>query len=236
MRSSRSRSNVPTRSTSVVLTALTMLSLGAVLSSGADPVGAAEWGAVEDGAGASDDESRIVQDVGDRARFTSDGRLERPEDWRTWALAGASMGLSYSDEAGPMQHFHRVYTQPWAFEHALETGEFAEGTMFILEFHVAEDDANPARNGFYEGERIPFFEVHVKKAGLHESGWGFFGFADTTSVAEMISPEASCYSCHAAEADADNVFVQFYPELRARMGRGAADDAPADDASAAAGG
>lgn len=214
MRSSRSHSKLPTRSILVVSVAITLLSLGLALRAEPVAAGAAVPGAPEV-TGAS---TVIAQDAGQRPHFTSDGRLERPEGWRMWMLAGASMGLSYTEEAGPMQHFHRVYTQPWAYEHALETGEFAEGTMFVLSFHVAEDDADPARNGFYEGERIPMFEVHVKRAGLHESGWGFFNFADTTAVGEMISPEASCYSCHATEADADNVFVQFYPELRARMG------------------
>lgn len=223
MRGSRPRSKVPSRSTLAVATAVTLLSLGLVLRVESFARDADERDVTQ----VYDTPIVAAQDAGDRPQFTPDGRLERPEGWRMWTLAGASLGLSYSEEVGPMQHFHRVYTQPWAYQHALESGEFADGTMFILEFHVAEDDADPARAGFYEGERFPMFEVHVKKAGIHESGWGFFNFADTTSVAEMVSPDANCYSCHATEADLDNVFIQFYPELRGRMGYAAEGEAEA---------
>lgn len=214
MKVSRIRATVSARFVRMGLAVIGLVALGAALRPEPDPLRASE----PDAQIPQPEELAAGQDNNPYPRFTADGALERPEEWRMWPLAGASLGLSYNEEVGPMQHFHRVYTQPWAYEHARETGEFAEGTMFILEFYTAEDDSDPARAGHYEGERFPMFEVHVKNEDLHESGWGFYNFADTTAVADMISAEASCYSCHAAEADVDNVFVQFYPHLRERMG------------------
>ena len=110
--------------------------------------------------------------------------------------------------------FHNVYMQPWAYEQFVETGEFAEQTMFVLAFYEASRDADPARGGFYEGELSSTMEVHLKKRDLHETGWGFYGFFGTADSAAIMPGEAACYSCHIEKTELDNVFVQFYPPLR----------------------
>ena len=154
----------------------------------------------------------------DMPRFTSDGQLMRPVDWEAWVMVGASLGLTYTESgnapvpgAGP-GIFHTIFLQPWAYRSFLETGEFAENTMFILSLAEASQHADPARGGAYEGERV-LSEVHLKRQGQHESGWGFYAFGNAES-APMIPGEASCYSCHAEQAAYDHVFVQFYPPLR----------------------
>ena len=35
--------------------------------------------------------------------------------------------------------------------------------MFVLSFYEASRKATPARAGFYEGDRIPGIEVHLKR-------------------------------------------------------------------------
>lgn len=155
-------------------------------------------------------------------QFTEEGALIRPEGWETWVLAGTSMGLTYNEPTSlpgpgePPGRFLNVYMQPWAFERFRETGEFPQGTMFILAGAEPVSKADPARGGFYQGE-LSLLEVHLKKEGLHESGWGFYGFAGgRAETAPMIPGEAACYSCHRDEAALDHVFVQFYPPLRDR--------------------
>ena len=152
--------------------------------------------------------------------FTPEGELVRPEGWEAWVMVGASIGLSYSEDApapvpgaGPGM-FHNIFMQPWAYEHFRETGEFAEETMFILAIYPASREADPAQQGFYEGDLAGAWEVHLKKEGLHESGWAFYGFGGEAASARMIPGEAACYSCHAEKAERDEVFVQFYPPLR----------------------
>lgn len=155
-------------------------------------------------------------------RFTEEGALLRPEGWEAWVLAGTSMGLTYNEPARspapgePPGRFLNVYVQPWAYERFLETGAFAEGTMFILAGAEPVRKADPARGGFYQGE-LSLLEVHLKKEGVHESGWGFYGFGGGDAAeARLIPGEASCYSCHRDEAAFDHVFTQFYPSMHER--------------------
>ena len=79
--------------------------------------------------------------------------------------------------------------------------------------YEASRKSAPVRVGFYEGDRVPAIEVHLKQAGIDKTGWGFFGFGDSAATATMIPGAAPCYSCHATEAAHDQVFTQFYPPL-----------------------
>ena len=158
------------------------------------------------------------------ARFTADSQLVRPRGWETWVLVGASTGLSYNQPQQPAAageapgFFHNVYLQPWAYRYTMEHGAFPEGAMLVMSFYHPSRKSRPARNGFYEGDMVPGFEVHMKRAGADPTGWVFYGFGDdTTSSSPRVPGNASCYSCHKAEAAFDQAFVQFYPALRPRL-------------------
>ncbi|HEV7365033.1 MAG TPA: cytochrome P460 family protein [Gemmatimonadales bacterium] len=159
------------------------------------------------------------------AHLTKDGSLTQPKDWETWVMVGSSTGLSYnSPGAAPAAGaapgmFHNVYMQPWAYREFIKTGAFPEGTMFVLSFYEASRKSAPAKAGFYEGDRAPGIEVHLKQKGIDKTGWAFFGFGDTASIGARIPGTASCYSCHATEAAHDNVFTQFYPFMRERLAK-----------------
>ena len=155
--------------------------------------------------------------------FTADGRLIRPTGYEEWVMVGASTGLSYAQSQNPPAAgaapgmFHNVYLQPWAYRYAMEHRAFPENAMFVLTFYEPSRKSNPARAGFYEGDRIPGFEVHLKRKGVDSTGWAFYGFGDTASSSAKMPGSAACYSCHKTEAAFDNAFVQFYPALRARL-------------------
>lgn len=169
-------------------------------------------------------------------RFTADGELVRPEGWEAWVLAGTSMGLGYNEPSGavtagqPPGSFLNVYIQPWAYEVFMETGSFPQGTMFILAGSEPRSKANPALTGFYQGP-MSLLEVHVKQEDLHETGSGFYGFGGGVESAAQIPGDAACYSCHRDEAAYDNVFVQFYPAMRERLGIEPAEGETQEDAS-----
>ena len=66
--------------------------------------------------------------------YTAEGKLLLPEGYAVWPLAGASIGLSYSEGArseGPGM-FHNVYLEPEAYRIYARTGEFPEKTMLVL--------------------------------------------------------------------------------------------------------
>lgn len=158
------------------------------------------------------------------AQFTPEGRLKRPTGYLEWVMVGASTGLSYAEPQQPARAgaapgmFHNIYLQPWAYRYAMEHGKFPDGAMLVMTFYEPSRKSRPARVGFYEGDRVPGLEVHLKKDGIDSTGWAFFGFnSDTTSTSAKIPGAAACYSCHRAEAAFDQAFVQFYPALRERL-------------------
>ncbi len=158
------------------------------------------------------------------ARFTKDGRLIRPEGFEGWVMVGASTGLSYAQPQTPPPAgaapgmFHNIYLQPWAYRSVMERGTFPDGAMLVMTFYEASRKSRPAKVGFYEGDRVSGLEVHLKRAGVDSTGWGFFGFgSDTTSSAAKVPAEAACYKCHQSEAAFDQAFVQFYPALRGKL-------------------
>ena len=162
-------------------------------------------------------------------RFAPGGQLLPPVGWEAWVMVGSSTGLSYAAAPPPPPAagaapgmFHNVYVQPWAYREFVRTGAFPERTMFVLSFYEASRKSAPARAGFYEGDRMPGTEVHLKQRGIDKTGWGFFGFGDGAAPATMIPGAAPCYSCHATEAAHDQVFTQFYPPLRERLARATA--------------
>ena len=157
-------------------------------------------------------------------RFAQRDQLVKPVGWEAWVMVGSSTGLSYAAAPPPTAGaapgmFHNVYVQPWAYREFVRTGAFPQRTMFVLSFYEASRKSTPARAGFYEGDRVPAIEVHLKQAGIDKTGWGFFGFGDSVATAAMIPGTAPCYYCHATEAAHDQVFTQFYPPLRERLAR-----------------
>ena len=150
-----------------------------------------------------------------RPRFAADGRLLRPERVDRWVLVGASLGQGYTDatEVGPGM-FHRVYLEPSAYEHFLGTRRFREGTMLALVIRRPERRVPPSRAGWTEGELLTL-EVAVKDEERFPGGWAYFDFGRDGDSAAAI-PRERCASCHAQHAAIDNVFVQFYPQLRSR--------------------
>jgi Cytochrome P460 len=150
-----------------------------------------------------------------RPRFASDGRLLRPEGVDRWVLVGTSLGQGYTDatEDGPGM-FHRVYLESSAYEHFQGTGEFREGTMLALVIRRPEGRVPPSRTGWTEGDLVTL-ELAVKDGARFPGGWAYFDFGRDGDSAAAI-PRERCASCHAQHAAIDNVFVQFYPQLRSR--------------------
>jgi Cytochrome P460 len=150
-----------------------------------------------------------------RPRYAADGRLLRPDGVERWVLVGASLGQGYTDatDQGPGM-FHRVYLEPSAYDHFLRTGGFRDGTMLALAIRRPERRVPPSRTGWTEGE-LTALELAVKDRSRFFGGWAYFDFGRDGDTAATIRPE-HCAACHARHAALDNVFVQFYPQLRSR--------------------
>lgn len=149
-------------------------------------------------------------------RYTSDGQLQMPENYRAWVYLSTGFDMSYSPagQTGGMDHhmFDNVFANPEAYQAFQRTGTWPDKTMLVLEVRGAQSKGSINQRGNYQGEDLMGVEVHVKDEARFPGKWAFFGF-DDTKTAKMTPTGASCYSCHQQHGAVDTTFVQFYPTL-----------------------
>jgi hypothetical protein len=151
---------------------------------------------------------------GNGPKYTSDGQLKVPEDYRDWTYLTTGFDMSYNPamQAGDHHMFDNVFVNPEAYKVFVETGTWPDKTVLALEVRGAEGKGSINQKGNYQGVGVMALEVHVKDESRFPGKWTFFGF-DGSKTAKMIPTSADCYSCHAEHAAVDTTFVQFYPTL-----------------------
>ena len=172
----------------------------------------------------------MAQDVA-APSYTADGQVVRPDNWRSWIFVGTPLTPNaLNGGEAPFPEFHNVYVEPGAFAVFSATGEWPEGTQIAKELVlVREGDSCDAAtgacgevsgNGYFQGE-FQGLELAVKDSatfGDEPGGWAYFSFGHRPEpYAQTASafPTQACNACHAASAETDFVFTQFYPVLRA---------------------
>lgn len=151
------------------------------------------------------------------AKFSDDGRLQRPVDYRNWRFVSAGLGMSYgpaAQAAALTGHvmFDNVFVQPEAYDAFLRDRVWPEGTMFVLELRGSETQRPPNNRGYLQTE-IHAIEVSVKDSGRFKNRWAYFDFGREAASAVPM-PESECFACHEQHAAVDMTFVQFYPTLQ----------------------
>jgi len=154
----------------------------------------------------------------DGPRFTADGELMKPENYRQWVAIGTGLNMSYGPAGDSMNGeppFTNVFVNPAAYRSFLQTGMWPDRTVFILEIResIAVNNSRNGGNGYFQGDVIGI-EAEVKDASRFPEKWAFFGLSPSGRSGAQIPAAASCYSCHAKNAAVENTFVQFYPVLR----------------------
>lgn len=160
--------------------------------------------------------NQTARDRVNAPRYTGDGQLKLPENYREWVYLSTGIDMSYSPAAqtAGMDHhmFDNVFVNPEAYEAFQRTGSWPDKTMLVLEVRGAESRGSINRQGNYQTTDLMGVEVHVKDRARFPGKWAFFGF-DDAKTAKMTPTTASCYSCHEQHAAVDTTFVQFYPTL-----------------------
>ena len=159
-----------------------------------------------------------------RCRYTEDGQLIRPEGWRKWVYVGTPLTPhDMNDGKAAFPEFHNVYVDPESFATFERTGEFPDGTQLVKELTLVGSKSAVSGNGYFMGE-FSGLEVAVKDSIRFKDepgGWAYFSFGhvpeDQYAKTAKVLPAAQCNACHAASADTDYVFTQYYPILRAVM-------------------
>jgi hypothetical protein len=154
----------------------------------------------------------------DGPRYTADGQVIKPQEYREWPLIGTGLNMAYGpagNDLGDSPPFTNVFVSPASYKSFMQTGKWPDRTVFVLEIRssIAVNSAEGGQNGWYQGEVVGL-EVEVKDERRFPGGWAFFGLGVTDASGAQIPTSASCYSCHKANAAVENTFVQFYPVLR----------------------
>ncbi len=156
------------------------------------------------------------------ARYADDGQLIRPKGWRKWVYIGTPLtphDMNGGKAAFP--EFHNVYMDPESFATYENTGQFPNGTQLVKELVLVGSKQAVSGKGYFMGE-FAGLEVAIKDTVRFKDepgGWAYFSFGHQAKYTETAKafPAASCNSCHAASADQDFVFTQYYPVLREAM-------------------
>jgi hypothetical protein len=171
-------------------------------------------------------------------QYDEKGHLKRPADFRSWVFVGASVGLQYHKdlpntapreqdrpkkaEAGKYNpgEFHNVYIRPEAYEYYRKTGKFPDLTVLVMDVYEAKerDAKGIVSKGLFPGthRRLEVAVKNAKRPDGSGTDWAYYDFDKPAKATAAAFLDAACYDCHLKHADADNVWVQFYPALRDR--------------------
>jgi len=152
--------------------------------------------------------------AGSGPEYTSDAQMKLPENYRRWVYLTTGFDMSYNKTAMQMDHhmFDNVFVNPEAYNTFMETGNWPDKTMLVLEGRRAEGKGSINQSGNFQSTRVMGIEAHVKDEARFPGKWAFFVFGDA-KTAKMVPTTMECYSCHADHAAVDTTFVQFYPTL-----------------------
>jgi hypothetical protein len=145
-------------------------------------------------------------------QYDRDRALLLPENYRQWVFAGSSLSLSYDEAPGDHEMFNQVLMEPTAYAHFVQTGDFREGTMFVLVLQGADSGVLPGRKGTFASD-LHGVEMAVKDRTRTPDGWAYYGFGGMGGIEKRAQPSAGCVNCHKAHGARDHVFLQFYPLL-----------------------
>jgi hypothetical protein len=156
------------------------------------------------------------QSSNDQPRYTTDGRMLRPDNYREWIWLSSGIGMSYnprpSTSGNDNPSFDNVFVNPTAYRSFLSTGKWPDKTILVLEARYSASNGSINRSGHFQ-TGLMAVEVHVKDEKRFPGKWAFFGFDEPDKPASMFPTSAACYSCHEQHGAVDTTFVQFYPTL-----------------------
>jgi hypothetical protein len=148
------------------------------------------------------------------ARFTKDGQLQRPANYREWIYLSTGLGMTYGNPTAQSEQqpaFDTVFVEPSAYRAFLKDGKWPEGATFVLEIRRSEAETKIGKTGRFQ-TRVIATEASVKDSKRFPGGWGYFDLGDGPT-SKLLPQSAGCYTCHAQNTAVENTFVQFYPTL-----------------------
>lgn len=154
----------------------------------------------------------------DHAEFDASGQLEFPIDYRDWVFLSSGLGMTYgpaaSQAAAQPPLFDNVFVNPPAWAEFKKTGQWPEGSIFILEIRYSSSVGSINQGGHFQTD-VSAIEAAVKDTLRFPNGWGYFSFSGglmgLSAKTAALPANSSCQSCHRPSAAVEQTFVQFYP-------------------------
>jgi hypothetical protein len=151
----------------------------------------------------------------DKAKFSRDGELAYPANYREWIFLSSGLGMTYGPNApaaGAPLRFDNVFVNPSSYREFMKTGKWVDGTIMILEVRNSETKGSINQHGSFQRD-VAAIEAHVKDSKRFKGGWAFYDLSPAKPLATPITPGNRCEQCHEAHGAVDTTFVQFYPDL-----------------------
>ena len=155
---------------------------------------------------------------GDGPQYVNGTDLVRPTNYREWVYAGGGLGLTYDVATNPQDppRFGNVFVNPSAYRSFMQTGEWPDGTVLVLESRLSETDALVSNRGRFQA-KLRRMEAEVKDSRFPD-GWAFYDFGSVDALRATAKPLAGeevarCIECHTKNTAVERTFVQFYPTL-----------------------
>jgi hypothetical protein len=150
--------------------------------------------------------------VSQKPQYTGKNELLRPQDYRDWVFLSSGLGMSYSPSAGGHEMFTNVFVPRWAYDQFQKTGNWPDGSMFVVEERGSQQKGSINKVGHFQTDFMGM-GVEVKDSAHFPEKWAYFNF-DETSKSANANPKEGCFQCHDQHAAVEHTFVQFYPTLK----------------------
>lgn len=148
----------------------------------------------------------------EKPQYTGKNELLRPQNYRDWVFLSSGLGMSYSPRAGGHEMFTNVFVPRWAYEAFQKSGNWPEGSMFVVEERASQQKGSINKVGHFQTDFMGM-GVEVKDSAHFPDKWAYFNF-DETGKSAAANPKEGCFQCHDQHAAVEHTFVQFYPTLK----------------------
>src|ERR1700674_759008 len=97
-------------------------------------------------------------------RYTAQGALIPPADYREWVFLSSGLDMSYNEAPAMMGHsmFDNVFVDPTAWATFKRTGHWPDKTIFVMEVRGANSKGSINKKGLYQTEEQMGTELHVR--------------------------------------------------------------------------
>jgi Cytochrome P460 len=142
-------------------------------------------------------------------RYTADGKLMLPANYRDWIFLTSGFGMNYSTGVSSHPMFTNVYVTPEAYQAFQSNGKWPDKSTFVVEIYSPASHGSINKGGHYQ-DSFAGLDIEVKDSSRpHE--WSYYNFPPGETIAESAGP--GCNNCHNQNGAVEHTFVQFYPTL-----------------------